>query len=315
MFKEKKIFSKSAIGALLFAIALWGYTALNGEYLTTVTVPLNIDLPDDRALESKIPNDLIVEVRGSGWNLFNLIFFNTSKSCEVDLRNETVKSDYTVRRQVLVNSVRYLNNVEPRDVIPTNIELKTGQILEKEILVRSNLILEPKDGFLVSGEIKIEPEKIKIKGNQNLLNQISEWKTKNLKLQELTNDFNQTVELSDTLEGIVELNPSEVLVSADIQQIAEINVPDVPIKIVGGRLPSDHKLSSMMIKVSLRGGIKEIENFNSEDLKVTLYLSSIISGKEFVIPKIETGNKNIKVLGSDPQYIYILRIRNLLAKN
>ena len=92
---------------MLFAIALWSYTSFNSTYKTFISVPINVILPKERAIEAQIPRFVDIEVNGTGWNIFNLIYFNNSKKIIVDLSNKVIEdSIYTISRNELVKSVQ-----------------------------------------------------------------------------------------------------------------------------------------------------------------------------------------------------------------
>ena len=305
--------SKSVIGSFLFALSLWGYTALNEEYLTNVEVPLELNLPNDKAIENELPEELIFEVRGTGWNLFNLIFFNTAKICEVDLVNDVLKSEHNINRQKLLTSVKYLKNVDPRDVIPENIKLKTGKVIERKIPVSSDLTITEKDGFIIYSELQFIPDSITIRGNSKLINSLKEWKTEKKTINDVYKTDQLSIELSDSLGGIVQILEDEVEVLIQVQQLSENVYYDIPIQITGGKLPQNTKLSNSKINVWLSGGVDFMIDYNLEDLKVEINKNDILSSNGFVKPLIKTGNDKIQILKTEPEFIEVIKSSKILS--
>ncbi len=297
--------SKSFWGSFLFAIALWGYTSLNSEYQTIVEIPLKIKLPPNRALENTPTKNVYVDVKGSGWNLFYLIFFNTSKVCNIDLSRETIlDSIYKINKVDLQKSLKYLKNVSPINVLPENIQLITGRIDEYSVFVFPRVTIIPREGFSIVGKIQIEPEKIIIRGNEKIVSQINRWETENLWLENVNKPILTTVNLIDTLPGVVFVKPKNVLIKADIQQIGEITIDDLPINIINGSLPDGHVIEPSFISVTIQGGVELLSEIAKNDINVTVEFDKILNDSTGIIKPIINLPPNISLLKTDPPYLF-----------
>lgn len=303
--KKKRWFqSKSFWGSLLFAIALWGYTSLNSEYQTFVEIPLRIKLPENRALENTPPKNVYVDVKGTGWNLFYLIFLNTSKVCNIDLSRETIlDSIYRINKVDLQKSLQYLKNVSPINVLPENIQLITGKISEYEVYIVPKITIIPREGFTIVGKIELEPEKVKIKGNEKIVSQINRWETENVWFENVNSQLLTSVNLIDTLSGVVSINPQKVLVKANIQQIGEITIDDLPINIVNGSLPEGHFIEPQFISVTLQGGIDLVAELTNYDIFASVEFDKIINDTLGIIKPTINLPPNVSILKIDPPYI------------
>jgi len=81
--------------------------------------PLRIILPANRAIEEPPPEIITFKVQGTGWDLFNLIFFNSAAICSVDLSKAAINVDeYEITRNQIIKSIAYFNNVEAIESIP-----------------------------------------------------------------------------------------------------------------------------------------------------------------------------------------------------
>lgn len=297
--------SKSFWGSLLFAIALWGYTALNSEYQTSIDIPLLIKLPQSRALESIPYKNVSVYVRGTGWNLFNLIFFNSSKSCLLDLSKENIiDSIYRINRTDLQKNLQFISNVTPINVLPENIILKTGEVIDYEVYVNPKVVLIPREGFTLVGRTIIEPEKIKLRGNKRIVEQINRWNTATLIYEGINSDFHASIPLIDTLPGVVDVYPKYVSMKINVQQIGEVVLYDIPITVSGGSLPYGHKLEPPLLTVILQGGVNELENLSSADISATIDFDKLISDSTGIMKAIIKLPPNISLLRTEPRYIY-----------
>jgi hypothetical protein len=306
---DRKI-SGNFIGALVFAIALWGYTSLNDSYITFVEVPLSIELPSDRAIENSVPSQVTLELRGTGWNLFNLIFFNSAKVCKVDLRGEKNLKDYSVSRQLMMKSVEYLSNVETRDVMPASIDLATGRILERKVAVKFVGEIIPHSDFIISSAHNIEPKEVVLRGNENIINNIEYWKTKTFLLDGLTKGSEMKIELSDSLSTIVSKNIDYITLTSNVQQKAQLIIDNIPVQILG------HKSKKIIIqpnrvKIIIKGGIDQLENFDISTITASVSSKDISSNKTgIIVPKLTSDNPNIEIELYDTKYLYIIKNRN-----
>lgn len=296
--------SKSFWGSLLFAIALWSYTSLNSEYQTIVEIPLKITLPSNRALENVPPENVFVDVKGSGWNLFYLIFLNNSKICNIDLSREVfLDSVYRINKIDLQRSLKYLKNVSPINVLPENIQLITGKIEEYEVLVDPQITIIPRDGFMLIGKPIIDPLKVKIRGNDKIVSKINKWETENILFDNINSPILASVDLIDTLKGVVSVTPKKVLIKADVQQSAEITIDDITVDIVNGSLPAGHIIEPPIISVVIQGGVGILSEITKFDISAIIELDKIINDTTGIIKPVINLPSNVSLLKIDPPFL------------
>lgn len=305
----RNISKKSLLGAFLFAMALWMYASLSSSYTTLIKLPLEIQLPENRSFEEAPTASVFVEAKGTGWNLFNLIYFNNSKRINIDL-SQTVINDsiYIIARSTLLKGVQSLERVELTDVLSDNITIKTGSVTTYSVPVVPDLTILPSDGFFVVGKPQLEPDVIEIRGNDKIVSQIKSWTTKPAVYDGKNRIFSDYLELSDSLHGIVKLNRKNVKFNAVIQQTAEVTFDEIRISIRGGAPPKNHVLYPDFISITFRGGISEIVELTPDRVSVTLQYADIANDKTgILIPKIEFPG-NLEVIGMSPQQIYNYKI-------
>lgn len=317
--KSINIVSKKAfLGALIFAISLWLYTTLSGNYSAIINMPLIIKLPIDRAFEGEPPKFVTVESKGTGWNLFNLIFFNNSKKIVIDLSQSNINdTEYSITRQNLIKGVQSMERVELTDILNDNLVIQTGKISSYMVKVEPDFIINPSDGFTIVGNPKIEPEYVEIRGNDKIIKNIKFWRTKPIVYNNINKSFTKEIELSDSLQGIVNIDKKYVKFTANIQQTAEVTFDEIRINIRGGVMPQNYIIYPNFLTLTFRGGIKEIIDLTPDKINVTINFADIINDKSGVlIPKIEYPS-NLKIINTEPKYITNYKIinTNTLTKN
>ncbi len=314
---KKIMTSRPLIGSVLFAIALWVYSSLNGDYITIIKVPLSVNLPDNRALEAMPEKEISVKVSGTGWQIFNLLFFSTTKNCVIDLTDVENKNDYyTVTRNDILNGVQGMINVEPLDVFPYHFELKTGLIQDHFVKVLPRVTITPREGFMIIGGIVIEPDSIEIRGNDKIIKDITNWPTIDYHADNVYESFALALKLLDTLPEMVEVSERVVIISANIQQLADITVSDVKVQVRGGANLKGHIIDPPIISVVIRGGVDQLFDFSPESVSAYIdFMDLAADSTGIIIPKIVFPDSLILV-GTYPEYVYHYEAaRKLAAKD
>jgi len=299
------ITKRSFIISFIFAFALWIYTSLNSTYKTYISVPLSIQLPDNRAIENDIPKNITLTVQSTGWNIINLNLFNNAKRVQVDLTKKNLNdSSYIISRNDFLKGTQSLESVNIVEVNPEYLPINIGQLTESNIPVIPNIEIIPHKDFILVGTVNLKPDSIIIKGNEKLTRKIKHWITEYKRIENVKLPINGEIKLKDTLSEIIKLNRKTVEYYADIQQIAEYQIPDIEIIVRGGSLPKDSYLYPPQITVILQGGIKEIVNINKDKIAATIQINDILNdNRGILIPKIEAPS-GFKVLKVIPEYIY-----------
>jgi hypothetical protein len=304
--KLKKLFlSKSFLGSIFFAIGLWGYTSLNLNYVTFVQVPLEIILPENRAKENELPSNVSLKVRGTGWHLFYLIFFNSSAKCYLDLsQTQVTKEEYKISRNDLIKSVIDLISVETIDVIPESVTLISGLKEEKKVPVIPNIMVNTREFFCKVGAIKLVPDSVIIWGNKKVIDSINEWKTEPLVMNDLHSFITVPVKLFDTLSNRVQLSELNVNANINVQQISEITIDNIPIIIKGGSIKSNQILMPSQISVTIRGGIDIISKLSNDVILPTLDYLEIIDDSIGILKPSIILPRDVTLVRVSPPYIY-----------
>ncbi|HRP02997.1 MAG TPA: hypothetical protein PLE30_10165 [Candidatus Kapabacteria bacterium] len=306
---------KSFLVSLLFAIALWLYTSFNSVYKYYTTVPFSIVLPQSRAIENDLPKTFTVSIQGTGWNLLNLNVFNNSKRIFIDWSNKDIKdSNVIITRTDFLKGIQSMEGVQVEEISPEFITIKTGKITSKKVPIINKVRIFPNGNFNLIGKIILIPDSVEISGNESLLSTINSWKTEYVEYRDITKPLRADVNLSDTLNGIVRLSRNKVDFYSDIQQLADIEVPDIEVSIKGGNLPKDSYLYPPQISIVIQSGINEIEKLDRSKIVASIDINNIINDSTGVImPKIDLP-AGFTLVRIDPALIYhykVNKIKNL----
>jgi hypothetical protein len=292
--------------SIVLALGLWGYVSLTTPSTVYVTYPLIIDLPEERSLEIEPPGSISVKLRTSGWQLLYLQYFSSGKECRIDLAKAKVAPDGIVE----LTKSDILQGINPSvslekvvELLPESIMLKTGMLFRQSVPVQSRVSINPAEGYMLIGKVKIEPDSIVLRGNGSIIPTLRSWATNTLSFDDLTGPFSFTVPLQDSLPNLVTSAIKEVTISGDIQQIAEITVNDVPIIISGAPINSEHSIEPSRISAQIRGGVRRLASLSPDDIKAIVYYPQLIEDSSgFIIPTFVVP-AGITVIGTNPKTV------------
>lgn len=295
----------SLLMSFLLAVGLWIYVSMNSQYTTVVDLPLFVNLPEDRAIETPIPQTIRAQVRGAGWQLFNLNF-SFPPRCVVTISDEMLQGDQTtfrLTRKVLEQGIQLPAQVEPLGFIPDTLAFQVGTVSRKRVPVYPVLDVTLQDGFIITGIPHVEPDSVDIMGNRNILENISFWKTEPIQLENLYKPASMTARLSDSLGNIVQLSRSVVSVYLDVQQIAEMTFTNVPVELLSAPANNNILLQPSTISLTVRGGINQISILSQNDIKVYVDYADLLQNTTGILTPKVTLPADINVLNMTPPRI------------
>jgi YbbR domain-containing protein len=304
LFKIKdNLFSKSFWGAIVLAIALWMFASLNDTYIINIDFPLKVNLPKDRAFESKLPKLITFRVKGNGWSLFNLLYFNSAKKCNVNLSNYTLNSNELIlSRDILLKSVEFIGNTNAQEVYPGKLTLIVGQNIEKQVPIISKIKINPSSQFILVGEPILQPNKITIIGNKKVVEKIENWETEKSEYNGIKNNFITKVKVDEQFDNNIKTKEKFILINQNVEQLTDYEINNVPITFIGN-LPRGHQIFPNTINLVIRGGVNTIMNLNIENIYVSLDYKEILDDKTgFIIPNVILPDK-VKLIDIKPKYL------------
>lgn len=304
LFRVKdNILSKAFWGAIVLAIALWMFASLNDTYLINIDFPLQIHLPKDRAFESKLPNNITFRVKGNGWSLFNLMYFNTAKKCNVNLSNYTLNSnELNLTRDVLLKSIEFIGNANAQEVYPEKLTLIVGQNFEKQVPLISKIKINPSNQFILVGEPVLNPHNVTIFGNKKVIEKINSWETEDIEFDEIKKNFTAKVKLNEEHENIVKTKEKYVQLSQKVEQLTDLVIKDIPIVFIGN-IPYNHKVFPNTVSITIRGGVNTLLNLNLDNIYINLDNKQILDDKSgYITPNVLLPN-NIQLIDIKPKFL------------
>lgn len=284
---------------------MWLYVSLNGNYSTFLEVPVKLVTNENQAIESEIPDKILVEVKGRGWDLLNLKYIQKSFECKVDLSNfAQTFGDVEISRSKLLQSLNALEQTEIKNINPDYFIVTLGNVDSKDVQIENNMTITPRQGFVLVGNVELSPNTTNIKGYSEIIKEIRSIKTENIVLEDVFKKTKGRINVLDTFHQSIRIKPRNISYSFDVQQNCNIELKQLPIEVRGGQYEITTRLSPLRINVILQGGVEEIAKINPLDVRVVLDYKEIINDSTgILVPKIILPT-NVNLIKTEPKFIY-----------
>lgn len=253
---DSKLFSRQKVFGFLFALflslSLWMIVNMGRDYNISMTIPIQIvNLPDDVALSSEVPDHAAVSVSGEGWSLFNL--YTNPPQITLSVENQQVNMFEQVRQQI-----GSISDVSVMQVDPMFLEIETEQRITKQVPVESGVSLSTREQYGMIGSARFSPDSVTVTGPASRVDQIEYWRTRELTVREVNTNVEMNVELEDPGPGL-RVEPVQVLLEATIAEFTEAQVR-IPVR--SRDLPSGVAITFSPSSIVVRYDVP-IEQYNA----------------------------------------------------
>lgn len=293
------------------ALLLWLVVATDKEYKTRIEVPFRITrLAENKVLLKPVPNRVIMEVSGKGRALIGLNFYNTkidlelpevNKSTVIDLNNYLSRFDVATELGISVVDI-----IEPKQL---DLRVDRFTAAEKPLRVQANI--QPAPGYTVNAAV-LSQDSVDVSGPASLIDRLNYLETEKIEAKNVKYPFRKSVAIVQPKPGIINLDPENVIVSFDIEQIVERTIYDIPIQIVGVPANLTAHATPRTISLRIKGSESLITRITKDEITVFFdYEKNYQTGKTDYEFQIETPN-NVSWTNASPDKftLHLQRIEN-----
>lgn len=243
-------------GAVLLGGCLWLYAVSGHSFNREFAIPLVVADPANPTggfpivLASPPPTTVRVVVKGVGMDLLrtsasDLKLSVVPKSREVGTLTVRLRED-----QVKINTE--YNIVVERVVEPRELSLQVDRRAERSVPVRPRVGLRIADAYTQVGSVRVSPDSVRMVGPASQLRSVAAIETDSLFEEELRADVDRMVAVRPPPDTMIRLSTGEVRVTIDVQELAEYELPEVPVAVRGG--PEGAAVRPARVTVRVRGG-------------------------------------------------------------
>ncbi|HVZ40644.1 MAG TPA: hypothetical protein VHI13_15295 [Candidatus Kapabacteria bacterium] len=309
-----------ATGATIFAVVLWGIVSLSDQFDTVLDVPVSVETPADRSLVHPLPGSIKVRVRASGWSLLKM---HATGRMECLLRpvvvGDTSERVIGFNRRELLASIRTdIPDAQQLSVTPDTLTMVLGPTGQKMVPLSPEVTIALRKGFLVIGGVRVQPDSVLLVGSRRALEDITRWPTAALALDDVHRPVTRTVAVSDTLRGMVSSTMRRAELYADVQEVAERLLSDVPVTNRASTRDTSLHLSiyPSHVDVLLRGGARDLSRIDPAAIRAYVQIlegadTLGITYPHLVLPP----GVNASVVSIKPAHVRYLFRREIPAGN
>lgn len=202
------------IVAVILAFCLWLIVNLSRDYNLNINLPIALgEVPPDRALADELPTFATVSITGEGWKLLNI--YNNPPQIYLDITQDEVNLYDQVRQQM-----NALPDVGVEKVQPLFLNIDLEEKASKKVPVIPHINVSFKDQYGFVDTASVVPDSITVSGAASLIQDITQWETDSLSLQEVEDDISVSVDLKER-NPLLSLSQNTVTYRADVIQYTE----------------------------------------------------------------------------------------------
>ncbi len=251
---------------VLIALFFWSSITLSEEYVIDLSVPLEIKVPDNFAIEGNIPEKLEVKIRTTGWEILGIKLFRTPK---LTLNFSKPVENLAFNTSTITNEqLHFSTAVRIIEIRPSIINFTFDFPEEKKVKIYPRIIYSLKEGYDIVTPIFIEPETITIRGTKKILSRIDSLPTKLVVLENLSEFTEIETSIIDTLSNLLIYDTKKVKISFDVQQIVDRSFEKVPVELMNTPKEKEIIIFPSLIDLKLRGGINILGSLQTDSIKV-----------------------------------------------
>lgn len=220
------------------------------------------------------------------------------KNVEAELNLDSLEDDVVTNLtlNVIDNNGK---NIENLTLGQNFVNVNAKVLKSKEFTIKPEIKNMDKSSDYKVKEIKLNPNKIYLKGNKKYIDQIKEIKTQEIDVSNLKVDVNLPIKLNlpeNTSPVNKDINVvANILIDEKIEKAIEIPKSNISILLTEGYSVS---ILNDRYYIYVKGFKEDLENVTYNDFKLTLDISGYRSGEYSIIPKVKT-NKNLEILRSN----------------
>ena len=258
------------IACLLLAVAGWLFLSLNNKYVYTAkTVLVYRNFPQKKAFHPLQSDTVDLQVEGTGWQLLFARLRVNPQSISISL-DKLNNRDYILFSEQLYNVNKQLETSQKIiSVRPDTLYFDFSKRTVKKVPVKLITNFSYTQQYGVSDDIEITPNYVTVSGPQQDIEQIREWKTDTLSLQQIQNTTVTRVAMTQNKLKNVNIFPASVEVKVPVDEFTEKTI-EVPLKVLNNSEYYTIKLYPKKVKVTFLVALSSYQQVNEDFIEAAV---------------------------------------------
>ena len=290
---------KIKLFCLISALFFWFYISLESQFEYAAAVPLRVvNPPEGWMLLEPLPSSVMVAFRGSGRSFVSVRF--RESVLDVDMRNIRNNARIPLTADMIKNlptGVRVMSVLSPEEIT-----VRWDRLAERRVPVVSRIELSPADGYTLVGDIRLQPDSIRIVGPQSILDSILTVQTEKRVLEGLIQEVEDKVPLEPVSDEVLHFSARTVRFRADVQRIGERWMRGIAVEAVNVPEGVQVKVVPSVLSIKIQGGADLLAQVGPEDIQATVNFADRdrYAGKR--IPALIRIPKDVAFSEVEPRY-------------
>jgi len=259
---------------IAFSIILWVSISLSNEYNANLQLPIKfVNVPEGYLPASASSEEIIVKVRGKGWNLLTPMIaaqhdYFVNAGDELKKKKVLDLLSFAEENTWLTSKLRIL------EITPDTISFSFEKIGFAKLKIAPQLQLDFKTGYSLATNVVVIPESTVVSGPIQKVSAMSDIPTEVLTIRNLSEKTEKIIEIKNIPGLNYEITTATVFLN--VQRIVEHNFNDINVKVLD--IPTDREVVLLpnKISISLRGGIDVLGKLVKDELTATVYYRSVV---------------------------------------
>lgn len=253
------------------ALVFWLLVKLSQTYTSEKAVDLSFRIPEDMAFRQAPPQDLVVKLEGTGWDLMFEFFAAPTLRLQYDLldRNQLLLSRSNLRSDL--QDALFSRDLEVSDLNYDRLDLYLEEkvIHRVPIRLRSELSFAPE--YQLRRPVRLFPDSVAVIGPVSLVDSIGYWPTDSLILRDLKNSLQPKLALQMPPREI-RLDPAVVEAQIDLEQYTQ---KSLFVPLVVDNAPDSVQVFPRQISVTCVLGLSQYEKINQDDFRFLIDMAQV----------------------------------------
>lgn len=260
---------------LLISLGFWILQSMNEEYEVEIAIPVRYkDIPADIAFTQSPPREISISIKDKGNVLLNYSIGRIIAPLEVSYKTQSKAGIMRVSRQEIEAhlSKQLFTTTQLHRFSPTEIEVTTSKKKEKKVPVVFNGSVLPEDGYGLADKINLSPTSIYVYSTQNVLDSITEVRTKYTDFRNVKKSISKSLPL-EPISG-VSFEQTSATVSIQIEEFTEKTL-DIPVICTG--IPDRHivRMFPPAVKVNFNVPLSKYKEVTEKDFSIRIKFSEL----------------------------------------
>lgn len=293
------------VGFVVISAVFWSFLTFNRDVQLDIEVPVEMSLPSNVHLLSKVPDTLTVTVRDRG---YRFLFYLFDKSPKLTLRfsdysdgNSMFKIDQSHLKRAIANVLNKRATIV--NVLPEAINVKYTDLPGKKVPIKADIIVEPREDYTQFGVLIQSQDSVLVFSDAKTLNEINEVYTYHVEEKELTDTLRRKISIAPINGAVVEPRAIDIVVPIEKLKLqtrsVKIVVRNAPPGVKMLLFPGDVEVTyrSPVSRIKDDSGITVVVDYNSVDF------SSPNNKVKVMIGEVPAAYQDVKFTPDSVEYI------------